>query len=91
MEKSFYGIPEQKMVNLLAALASAAVGAIFINLSLNSIVLNSGHGVFIGGLSPIQYSFAGFGFIFLIVSVLFVREAFRNGFFSSGNPRGRMA
>lgn len=82
MEKSLWGIPDQKLVNLLAALGCAAVGAIFINLSLNSLILNSGHGLFIGGLSPVQYSFVGIGFIFLVVSVFFVHEAFRNGFFN---------
>ena len=82
MEKPFCGIPDQKLMNILAALACAAVGMMFINLGLNSVVLTSGRSWFIGGLSPVQYSFMGFGFVFLGVSVFFIHEAFKNGFFN---------
>lgn len=83
MEKSFFGIPAEKLVNLLASLACAAVGMIFINMSLNSFILGTGRNLFMMGASPVQYSFIGFGFVFLIMSILFIYEAFKGGFFNS--------
>jgi hypothetical protein len=83
MEKPFCGIPDQKLMNILAALGCAAVGMVFINLGLNSVVLAFIRSWLSEGLSPLQYSFMGFGFVFLVISAFFIHEAFKNGFFNS--------
>lgn len=83
MDKKICGIPAGKMINLFASLACVAVGMMFINLSLNNGILNSGRTLFIGGgFSYVQYSFIGFGFVFIVISVFFIYEAFRGGFFN---------
>lgn len=82
MERKIIGIPAKKMVNLLAALLCAAICLMFIYLSLNNSILKSGHAFFIGGVTFLQYTVIGVGFVFLVVSVFFIREAFRDGFFT---------
>jgi hypothetical protein len=87
MEKTYFGIPAEKLINLLASLACAAVGMIFINMSLNSFILTTGRNLFMMGSSPVQYSFIGFGFVFLVMSVFFIYEAFKGGFFNPESLR----
>jgi len=85
METIFFGIQRQNLANLLAACTSAATGSMFLYLSLNNLLLTSGHTLFIAGLSPVQYACAGLGFVLLISSVFFIRESFRDGFFRTGS------
>jgi len=87
MEKILFGIPEKRLVNLLASLACAAVGMIFVNMSLNSFILTTGRNLFMMGSSPVQYSFIGFGFVFLVMSIFFIYEAFKGGFFNPESLR----
>ena len=73
MDEKIIGVPRQKFGELLASLICAAVGMIFINLGL------------IGGIAifpPVKYSFAGFGIVFLVVSIFFIYDVFRGGFFN---------
>ena len=78
MVKKILGVPASKMVNLLASLLCAVVGMVSLGLGLNDRLPEYG---IIWFLSPLRYSLLGIGFVFLIVSLFLVREAFREGFF----------
>lgn len=79
MKEKIYGVPARKMVNLLTSLLCAAVGMLLLGFGLNGGIVE--FGMFFRILSPVQYSLIGIGFVFLVTSVFFVREAFRGGFF----------
>ncbi|WP_048149779.1 hypothetical protein [Methanolacinia paynteri] len=79
MAEKIFGVPAKKMVNLLASLVCGAVGAVFLGFGLNERILE--YGIFFRIVSPLQLSLIGIGFVFLVVAVFLVREAFRDGFF----------
>ncbi|MDO9325143.1 MAG: hypothetical protein Q7T80_09340 [Methanoregula sp.] len=81
MKKTFFGIPGEKVINLLAAFACAAVGMALLCAALEGLILNSGYQLFPLGLSPLKYSAAGFGLFFIVMGLFFLRETFNCGFF----------
>lgn len=80
MKEKIYGVPAKKMVNLLASLLCAAVGMAFFGFGLNGGI--SDYGIILRIFSPLKFSMIGIGFVFLVISVFLVREAFRDGFFN---------
>jgi len=80
-EKQFFEIQYDKLLNLVAGLASAAVGMMLVNLGLTAIFQTSDF--LLASNKPLMYSCLGFGLVFLVTSVFFIRDAFREGFFKS--------
>ena len=81
MVKTFFGIPGEKLINLLAAFACAAVGMAFLCAAQEGLILNTGYQLFPLGLSPLKYGAAGFGLFFIVIGFFFIRETFHGGFF----------
>jgi uncharacterized membrane-anchored protein len=80
MKEKIFGVPARKMVNLLASLVCAAIGAMLLGFGLNENIFE--YAFFFRMISLIQLSLTGLGFVFLVISVFLVREAFKDGFFN---------
>jgi len=89
-DEEFIGIRKEKIRDLVSALLCAAVGTLFVNIGLKKYYILSYDPIYqvthILFFDPLVLASIGFGFVFLVSAVFFIRNAFIGDFFVPGTP-----
>lgn len=88
-DEGFLGIKKENFGNLLSALSCAAVGTLFVSIGLQKYYVRSYDLVYqipyLLVFNPLELVSLGFGFVFLVSAIFFIRNAFVGDFFVSGD------